>query len=37
MQGGVLAAAFIWAVVSATWAWRIGGWLGRPRIDGKQG
>lgn len=36
-HAGLLAAAALWAVVSATWAWRCGGWLGRPRVDGRPG
>lgn len=32
-----LAAAALWAVVAVGWAWRYGGWLGRPRIDGRPG
>lgn len=34
---GLPFAAAIWAAVSATWAWRCGGWLGRPRVDGRPG
>ncbi|MBB5205024.1 uncharacterized protein involved in response to NO [Inhella inkyongensis] len=33
----LLAAAAGWALVSLSWAWRYGGWLGRPRIDGRPG
>lgn len=32
-----LPAAAIWAAVTVFWTWRYGGWLGRPRIDGRPG
>jgi uncharacterized protein involved in response to NO len=32
-----LAAALAWALAAVGWAWRYGGWLGRPRIDGRPG
>jgi uncharacterized protein involved in response to NO len=32
-----LLAALAWAVTCAGWAWRYGGWLGRPRADGRPG
>lgn len=32
-----LLAALAWAVACAGWAWRYGGWLGRPRADGRPG
>lgn len=31
------AAGLAWAAGTAGWAWRYGGWLGRPRIDGRPG
>ncbi|MBL8275931.1 MAG: NnrS family protein [Pelomonas sp.] len=34
---GLLPAAAIWAAVVATWGWRQGAWLGRPRVDGQPG
>jgi len=34
---GLLPAAGVWAFVTGFWAWRYGGWLGRPRIDGRPG
>lgn len=34
---GLPFSAAIWAAVSASWAWRCGGWLGRPRVDGRPG
>ncbi|MFN3860226.1 MAG: NnrS family protein [Roseateles sp.] len=33
----LLPAAAIWATVTVFWTWRYGGWLGRPRIDGRPG
>jgi uncharacterized protein involved in response to NO len=33
----VLAAAAAWTVATTGWAWRYGGWLGRPRADGRPG
>lgn len=33
----LLPAAAIWAVATCFWTWRYGGWLGRPRIDGRPG
>jgi uncharacterized protein involved in response to NO len=33
----LLAAAVIWAAACSGWAWRYGGWLGRPRADGRPG
>ncbi|MFG6439221.1 NnrS family protein [Roseateles sp. LKC17W] len=33
----LLPAAVAWAVVTGFWAWRYGGWLGRPRVDGRPG
>ena len=33
----VLAAVAAWAVAATGWAWRYGGWLGRPRADGRPG
>lgn len=33
----VLLAALAWAVACVAWALRYGGWLGRPRIDGRPG
>jgi uncharacterized protein involved in response to NO len=32
-----LAAITAWCVAAVGWAWRYGGWLGRPRIDGRPG
>jgi uncharacterized protein involved in response to NO len=32
-----LAAVVAWAVGCVGWAWRYGGWLGRPRADGRPG
>jgi uncharacterized protein involved in response to NO len=32
-----LAAVASWSVAAMGWAWRYGGWLGRPRIDGRPG
>jgi len=29
------AASLTWSIVCVGWAWRYGGWLGRPRIDGR--
>jgi uncharacterized protein involved in response to NO len=33
----LLAAALAWAAGCVAWAWRYGGWLGRPRADGRAG
>ena len=33
----VLLAVAAWALATTGWAWRYGGWLGRPRIDGRPG
>ena len=33
----VLLAVAAWAVAGTGWAWRYGGWLGRPRADGRPG
>jgi uncharacterized protein involved in response to NO len=33
----LLPAAAIWVAVTVFWTWRYGGWLGRPRIDGRPG
>jgi uncharacterized protein involved in response to NO len=33
----LLPAATIWVAVTVFWTWRYGGWLGRPRIDGRPG
>ena len=33
----VLLAVAAWAAATTGWAWRYGGWLGRPRIDGRPG
>ncbi len=33
----VLAAVAAWAAAAIGWAWRYGGWLGRPRGDGRPG
>ena len=30
-------AAAAWAIATTGWAWRYGGWLGRPRADGRPG
>jgi uncharacterized protein involved in response to NO len=35
--GGLLPAAAVWALVTGFWLVRYGGWLGRPRVDGKPG
>jgi uncharacterized protein involved in response to NO len=35
--GTLLAAALAWATACVAWAWRHGGWLGRPRVDGRAG
>ncbi len=38
LEGALLAASGLaWAVGAAGWAWRYGGWLGRPRADGRPG
>ncbi len=37
LAAGLLPAAAIWAAVTATWGWRHGDWLGRPRVDGRPG
>lgn len=36
-SGLVLSAAALWTLACAGWAWRYGGWLGRPRVDGRPG
>lgn len=33
----LLAAALLWAAACSGWAWRYGGWMGRPRADGRPG
>jgi len=33
----ILLAAAAWAGATTGWAWRYGGWLGRPRADGRPG
>jgi uncharacterized protein involved in response to NO len=33
----VLVAAALWALACTGWAMRYGGWLGRPRADGRPG
>ncbi|MDO9075189.1 MAG: NnrS family protein [Rubrivivax sp.] len=33
----VLAAVAAWTAAATGWAWRYGGWLGRPRADGRPG
>jgi uncharacterized protein involved in response to NO len=33
----VLVAVTAWAAAGVGWAWRYGGWLGRPRVDGRPG
>jgi uncharacterized protein involved in response to NO len=36
--GEVLVLAVLaWAAACTGWAWRYGGWLGRPRADGRAG
>jgi uncharacterized protein involved in response to NO len=37
LNGALLPAAAIWALVTLAWSWRCGGWLGRPRVDGRPG
>ncbi len=42
LQGGfsgwlLLAAALLWATIMAVWGWRLGGWYGRLRADGRAG
>ena len=32
-----LAAVLAWGAGCGGWAWRYGGWLGRPRVDGREG
>ena len=32
-----LAAVAAWCVAAVGWAWRYGGWMGRPRADGRPG
>jgi uncharacterized protein involved in response to NO len=32
-----MAASVGWALAAVGWTWRYGGWLGRPRIDGRPG
>jgi uncharacterized protein involved in response to NO len=36
-RASLLAAAALWAALCTTWAWRCGGWLGRPRMDQRPG
>jgi uncharacterized protein involved in response to NO len=36
-QALTLAAALAWTLACGGWAWRYGGWLGRPRADGRAG
>ncbi len=36
-QSLTLAAALVWTLACVGWAWRYGGWLGRPRADGRAG
>ena len=33
----ILLAVTAWACATTAWAWRYGGWLGRPRADGRPG
>lgn len=33
----LLPASAIWVAVTLFWTWRYGGWLGRPRFDGRPG
>jgi uncharacterized protein involved in response to NO len=33
----LLLAALAWAAAALGWAWRYGGWMGRPRADGRPG
>ncbi len=33
----LLLAVMTWAAATTAWAWRYGGWLGRPRVDGRPG
>lgn len=33
----LLLAVLAWAAATSGWAWRYGGWLGRPRADGRPG
>ena len=33
----LLASVAAWAAAATAWAWRYGGWLGRPRADGRPG
>jgi uncharacterized protein involved in response to NO len=33
----LVTAALAWAAGCTGWAWRYGGWMGRPRIDGRPG
>jgi uncharacterized protein involved in response to NO len=37
LAASLLPAAAVWATVTAAWSWRYGGWLGRPRADGRPG
>jgi len=37
LVGALLPAAALWAGVVLAWSWRCGGWLGRPRVDGRPG
>jgi len=32
-----LASIAAWSMAAVGWAWRYGGWLGRPRADGRPG
>lgn len=32
-----LGAVSAWAFAAVGWAWRYGGWMGRPRVDGRPG
>ena len=35
--GLAVASAALWAAATLGWGWRYGGWLGRPRADGRPG
>jgi uncharacterized protein involved in response to NO len=35
--GLLLTSVIAWSVATTAWAWRYGGWLGRPRVDGRPG
>ena len=37
VPGVLLIAAAAWALAACGWAWRYGGWMGRPRADGRPG